>query len=128
VFEYFSSIKREDGSTFMKPSDLLAALVAVYPPDAGPAGPVRSGSLPGERAPRPAKDRHKPVRLPCCLVLALTPTPNPEPHPYPIPCCKHFDTHSSEHDTAWVAARSRVRNWAGACWYSGSVLPTAAWV
>ena len=64
VFEYFSSIKREDGSTSMKPSDLLAALVAVYPPDAGPAGPVRSGSLPGERAPRPAKDRHQPVWTP----------------------------------------------------------------
>jgi hypothetical protein len=62
VFEYFSSVKRNDGLTFMKPEDLLAALVAVYPPDAAP-GSVRAGSLPGEPAPKPVADRHKPVRL-----------------------------------------------------------------
>ena len=61
MFEYFSSVKRDDGSTFMKPEDLLAALVAVYPPDAAPKS-VRAGSLPGEPAPEPVADRHKPVR------------------------------------------------------------------
>ena len=62
MFEYFSSVKRDDGSTFMRPEDLLAALVAVYPPEAAP-GSVRAGSLPGEPAPKPTADRHKPVRL-----------------------------------------------------------------
>ncbi len=109
MFEYFSSIKREDGATFMKPSDLLAALVAVYPPDAGAAGPVRSGYLPGERAPRPAKDRHKPVRLARC------PDPDPDPDPASYCTASIRNRRYGSHDSAGPR-RESGRLWTDACW------------
>ena len=49
VFEYFSNEKRPDGVSFMRPEDLLASLVAVYPAEG--AASDRAGSLPGERRP-----------------------------------------------------------------------------
>lgn len=33
VFEYFANEKLPDGSAHMRPQDLLAALVPVYPPE-----------------------------------------------------------------------------------------------
>ncbi|KAK9813177.1 hypothetical protein WJX72_010159 [[Myrmecia] bisecta] len=46
-FEYFSTIRAEDGSRHMAPGDLLCSLVAVYPPEASQV--ERAGALPGER-------------------------------------------------------------------------------
>mmetsp|Transcript_14222 Transcript_14222/g.42959 ORF Transcript_14222/g.42959 Transcript_14222/m.42959 type:complete len:475 (-) Transcript_14222:1245-2669(-) len=46
VFEYFANEKLPDGSAHMRPQDLLAALVPVYPPEGEQV--TRSGSLPGE--------------------------------------------------------------------------------
>lgn len=46
VYEYFANDRHSDGTARMRPQDLLAALVAVYPPDGDQV--LRSGSLPGE--------------------------------------------------------------------------------
>ena len=51
MFEYFSS-KDVDGEPSMSASDVLRALLAIYPPDA--ASWTRCGSLPGERSPPPS--------------------------------------------------------------------------
>lgn len=61
VFQYFSSEKRPDGSTYMKPQDLLASLVAVYPSEASAV--ERSGSLPGERSAPHVSSANKQVGL-----------------------------------------------------------------
>jgi hypothetical protein len=65
MFEYFSSRMR-GGAPVMTAADVLRALLAIYPPDA--AEWVRSGSLPGERAPPPSLDR---VRTPRHGSLAM---------------------------------------------------------
>jgi hypothetical protein len=49
VFEYFSSVRREDGQTFMTAADLMRAIVPVFPPSGSHL--VREGSLGGERSP-----------------------------------------------------------------------------
>lgn len=46
VYEYFANDRHADGTARMRPQDLLAALVAVYPSDGDQV--IRSGSLPGE--------------------------------------------------------------------------------
>lgn len=48
VFEYFASI-RTDGEIFMKPADLMRALVPVFPPSESHL--IRDGYLRGERRP-----------------------------------------------------------------------------
>ncbi|XP_024539270.1 calcium uptake protein, mitochondrial [Selaginella moellendorffii] len=48
VFEYFASL-REDGQSFMTPSDLMRAVVPVFPSSESNA--TREGSLGGERSP-----------------------------------------------------------------------------
>jgi calcium uptake protein 1, mitochondrial len=49
MFEYFSSLE-VDGKRCMTASDILRALLAVYPPDG--AAWIRSGSLAGEARPK----------------------------------------------------------------------------
>ncbi|XP_074287094.1 calcium uptake protein, mitochondrial-like [Silene latifolia] len=49
VFEYFSSVRNSDGEILMKPSDLMRAVVPVFPPSESEL--VRDGYLPGERPP-----------------------------------------------------------------------------
>ncbi|KAH9619039.1 hypothetical protein KSS87_009871 [Heliosperma pusillum] len=49
VFEYFSSVRNSDGEILMKPSDLMRAVVPVFPPSESEI--VRDGYLPGERPP-----------------------------------------------------------------------------
>ncbi|KAH6757897.1 calcium-binding EF hand family protein [Perilla frutescens var. hirtella] len=49
VFEYFASIRADDGEIFMKPADLMRALVPVFPPSE--SNLVRDGYLRGERSP-----------------------------------------------------------------------------
>ena len=58
MFEYFSS-RDINGKPVMSASDVLRALLAVYPPDG--AKWSRTGSLPGERNPPPSLEH---VR--CC--------------------------------------------------------------
>ena len=47
VFEYFASIHTVDGEIFMTPSDLMRAIVPVFPPSE--SNRVREGFLRGER-------------------------------------------------------------------------------
>lgn len=49
VFDYFASIKTSGGQSFMTASDLMRAVVPVFPPSESTL--VREGSLPGERSP-----------------------------------------------------------------------------
>ncbi|KAI3701521.1 hypothetical protein L6452_26670 [Arctium lappa] len=49
VFEYFASQRSPDGEPYMTPSDLMRAVVPVFPPSE--ASRVREGSLKGEWAP-----------------------------------------------------------------------------
>ncbi|KAL6502103.1 hypothetical protein OROGR_027236 [Orobanche gracilis] len=49
VFEYFASIRADDGEVFMTPADLMRALVPVFPPSESLI--VRDGYLRGERTP-----------------------------------------------------------------------------
>ncbi|KAK6119451.1 hypothetical protein DH2020_046804 [Rehmannia glutinosa] len=49
VFEYFASIRCDDGEVFMTPADLMRALVPVFPPSESHL--VRDGYLRGERNP-----------------------------------------------------------------------------
>ncbi|KVI00510.1 Calcium-binding EF-hand [Cynara cardunculus var. scolymus] len=49
VFEYFASQRSPDGEPFMTPSDLMRAVVPVFPPSE--ASHIREGSLKGEWAP-----------------------------------------------------------------------------
>lgn len=49
VFEYFASVQRGRGEIFMKPADLMRAVVPVFPPSASDR--VREGYLSGERNP-----------------------------------------------------------------------------
>lgn len=49
VFEYFASIRDDDGENFMTPADLMRALVPVFPPSSSQL--VRDGYLRGERSP-----------------------------------------------------------------------------
>ncbi|KAL9230282.1 hypothetical protein vseg_005655 [Gypsophila vaccaria] len=49
VFEYFASVRNADGEILMKPSDLMRAVVPVFPPSESDL--VRDGYLPGERPP-----------------------------------------------------------------------------
>ena len=59
MFQYFSSERRPDGSTFMKPEDLLAAMVAIYPAAASAAD--RAGFLPGEHRAAATASQNKQV-------------------------------------------------------------------
>lgn len=58
VFEYFANEKLPDGSAHMRPQDLLAALVPVYPPEGEQA---RAAPLPTPPIPRPVA----PASAPC---------------------------------------------------------------
>ncbi|KAI3467990.1 hypothetical protein Pfo_024653 [Paulownia fortunei] len=49
VFEYFASIRANDGEIFMTPADLMRALVPVFPPSESHL--VRDGYLRGEKSP-----------------------------------------------------------------------------
>ncbi|KAL8063031.1 hypothetical protein ABFX02_01G001600 [Erythranthe guttata] len=49
VFEYFASVRANDGEVFMTPADLMRALVPVFPPSE--SNLVRDGHLRGERSP-----------------------------------------------------------------------------
>ncbi|KAK4415403.1 Calcium uptake protein, mitochondrial [Sesamum alatum] len=49
VFEYFASVRGDDGEIFMTPADLMRALVPVFPPSESHL--VRDGYLRGERSP-----------------------------------------------------------------------------
>lgn len=49
MFEYFASIRADDGEVFMTPADLMRALVPVFPPSESLI--VRDGHLRGERTP-----------------------------------------------------------------------------
>ena len=49
VFEYFSSVRKEDGQTYMTGADLMRAIVPVFPPSGSHL--VREGYLGGERSP-----------------------------------------------------------------------------
>ncbi|KAL6523887.1 hypothetical protein OROMI_030982 [Orobanche minor] len=49
VFEYFASVRADDGEVFMTPADLMRALVPVFPPSESLI--VRDGYLRGERTP-----------------------------------------------------------------------------
>lgn len=49
VFEYFASVRADDGEVFMTPADLMRALVPVFPPSESHL--VRDGYLRGERRP-----------------------------------------------------------------------------
>ncbi|KAK6119717.1 hypothetical protein DH2020_046536 [Rehmannia glutinosa] len=49
VFEYFASIRCDDGEVFMTPADLMRSLVPVFPPSESHL--VRDGYLRGERNP-----------------------------------------------------------------------------
>ncbi|KAG8375818.1 hypothetical protein BUALT_Bualt10G0139900 [Buddleja alternifolia] len=49
VFEYFASVRANDGEIFMTPADLMRALVPVFPPSESHL--VRDGYLRGERSP-----------------------------------------------------------------------------
>ncbi|KAK9742204.1 hypothetical protein RND81_03G155400 [Saponaria officinalis] len=49
VFEYFASVQKPDGEILMRPSDLMRAVVPVFPPSESDL--VRDGHLPGERRP-----------------------------------------------------------------------------
>lgn len=49
VFEYFASIRTENGEVFMTPGDLMRAVVPVFPPSESNC--VRGGHLKGERPP-----------------------------------------------------------------------------
>ena len=48
IFEYFASVRGQDGAVFMVPIDFLRASVPVFPPYGSTA--ARSGRLPGENA------------------------------------------------------------------------------
>ncbi|KAI5075161.1 hypothetical protein GOP47_0009237 [Adiantum capillus-veneris] len=47
VFDYFASVRMQDGQKFMTSSDLMRAVVPVFPPSESSL--VREGSLPGEQ-------------------------------------------------------------------------------
>ena len=47
VFEYFASIHTPEGEIYMRPSDLMRAIVPVFPPSE--SNRVREGFLRGER-------------------------------------------------------------------------------
>ena len=49
VFEYFASYRSADGEVLMTPSDLMRAVVPVFPPSESDI--VREGSLPLEPSP-----------------------------------------------------------------------------
>lgn len=49
VFEYFASVQSSSGEILMTPSDLMRAVVPVFPPSE--SGLVRDGYLSGERCP-----------------------------------------------------------------------------
>lgn len=49
IFEYFASFRSPDGEVFMSPSDLMRAVVPVFPPSKSDI--VREGYLRGERKP-----------------------------------------------------------------------------
>ncbi|KAJ1413157.1 EF-Hand 1, calcium-binding site [Sesbania bispinosa] len=49
VFEYFASCRTPEGKLFMKPADLMRAIVPVFPPSE--SNLVRDGYLKGERSP-----------------------------------------------------------------------------
>ncbi|XP_051151692.1 calcium uptake protein, mitochondrial-like [Andrographis paniculata] len=49
VFEYFASIRNDEGEIFMTPADLMRAVVPVFPPSESLL--VRDGYLRGERSP-----------------------------------------------------------------------------
>ncbi|KAG7973312.1 hypothetical protein I3843_07G221000 [Carya illinoinensis] len=49
VFEYFASFRSLEGESFMKPADLMRAIVPVFPPSE--SNLVREGYLKGERSP-----------------------------------------------------------------------------
>lgn len=49
MFEYFASVRANDGEIFMTPADLMRALVPVFPPSESHL--VRDGYLRGERSP-----------------------------------------------------------------------------
>ncbi|KAL6903658.1 hypothetical protein ACP4OV_004471 [Aristida adscensionis] len=49
IFEYFASVRRPDGEVYMLPTDLMRAVVPVFPPSESSI--VREGRLRGERSP-----------------------------------------------------------------------------
>ena len=65
VFEYFANEKLPDGSTHMRPQDLLAALVPVYPPEGEQVRGASTAPPPLPSGPPPLSCPVVPACAPC---------------------------------------------------------------